>query len=105
MTKLSYRRYLASVRRRRTPLDVLYGFAVGRCWRDRARGVPGWKSRLQLVRVRSPGHALEPTHCRCWGHPGPRLAFVTYPGWRRVRAAEVAQARSLQPRPLDKEYP
>lgn len=105
MKKLSYRGYLARVRHRRTPLDVLYGFAVGRCWRDRARSVPGWKSRQQLVRARSPGRPLDPPRQRCWGHPGPRLAFVTYRGWRRVRAAEVAQARSLQPRPLDEEYP
>ena len=105
MKKLAYRRYLARVRHRRPPLDVLYGFAVGRCWRDRALGVPGWKSRLQLVRARNPGHALEPTHCRCWGHPGPRLGFVPHRSWRLARAAWAARARGLQPNLPDEEYP
>lgn len=105
MKKLSYRCYLARVRHRRPPLDVLYGFAVGRCWRDKARSVPGWKSRQLLVRARSPGRSLDPTRRRCWGHPGPRLGFVSHRSWRLARAAWAARARDLQPNLLDEEYP
>ena len=105
MKKLSYRCYLARVRHRRPTLDVLYGFAVGRCWRDKARSVPGWKARQLLVRARAPGRNLDPPRQRCWGHPGPRLAFVTHRSWRLARAAWAARARCLQPNLPDEEYP